>query len=54
MMRVWISEKLRTRIRVQAVRMKITMGDLIEEIMEGDKSLEELEKEWAAENQNQK
>ncbi len=54
MLRVWISEELRIRIRAQAVRMKMTMGELIEEIMNDEKSLESLEREWIDERRDKK
>ena len=43
MLRVEVSETLRNRLKAQSARMKITMGELVEKLVDEPTTLRELE-----------
>lgn len=45
MLRVEVSEALRNRLKAQSARMKITMGELVEKLVDEPITLRELEVE---------
>ncbi len=45
MLRVEVSETLRSRLRAQSVRMNITMGELVEKLADEPITLKQLERE---------
>ncbi len=45
MLRVEVSEAIRDRLKVQSARMKLTMGELVEKLLQEPITLKELELE---------